>query len=135
MPQGGHLYMQRNEARNRVIHYLRAPDGQITEARRHLTGGAGSGNFNYLTDLSGIVVEGANSVALTPDNRFLFAVNVGDNSVSSFSVGDDGSLRALDVERTGNIVSGRSGTAKSLSTPPPAAPCMSCTPTVPATSG
>jgi hypothetical protein len=114
MPQGGHLYMRTNEARNRVIHYLRAPDGQITEAERHLTGGAGAGNFNYLTDLGGIVVEGANSVVLTPDNRFLLAANVGDNSVSSFSVADDGSLRPLDIKRTGNIVSGRSGTAKSL---------------------
>jgi hypothetical protein len=40
---------------------------------RHLTGGAGSGTFNYLTDLSGLVVEGANSVLLTPDNHFMFA--------------------------------------------------------------
>jgi hypothetical protein len=114
MSQGGHLYMQTNEARNSVVHYLRAPDGQITEVERQLTGGAGSGAFNYLTDLSGLVVEGANSVVLTPDNRFLFAANVGDNSVSSFRLGDDGSLTALDVKRTGNIVSGRSGSAKSL---------------------
>jgi hypothetical protein len=114
MKQGGHVYIQTNEARNRVIHYLRAPDGQITEVGRHLTGGAGSGNFNYLTDLSGIVVEGANSVVLTPDNRLLLAANVGDNSVSSFRVADDGSLTPLDVKRTGNIVGGRSGTAKSL---------------------
>jgi hypothetical protein len=34
--------MQTNEGRNRVIHYLRAPDGQITEVERHLTGAAGS---------------------------------------------------------------------------------------------
>jgi hypothetical protein len=96
------------------VHYLRAPDGQITEVERQLTGGAGSGAFNYLTDLSGLVVEGANSVVLTPDNRFLFAANVGDSSVSSFRIADDGSLTALDVKRTGNIVSGRSGSAKSL---------------------
>jgi hypothetical protein len=114
MKHGGHLYMQTNEARNRVVHYVRAPDGQITEVEPHLTGGAGSGTFNYLADLSGLVVEGANSVVLTPDNRFLFAANVGDNSVSSFRVADDGNLRPLDIKRTGNIVSGRSGTAKSL---------------------
>jgi hypothetical protein len=114
MPQAGHLYMQTNEARNSVVHYVRAPDGQITEVERHLTGGAGSGTFNYLTDLSGIVVEGANSIVLTPDNRFLLAANVGDNSVSSFRVAGDGDLEPLDVKRTGNIVGGRSGTAKSL---------------------
>jgi hypothetical protein len=114
MKQGGHLYLQTNEARNSVVHYMRAPGGQITEVERHLTGGAGSGGFNYLTDLSGLIVEGANSVVLTPDNRFLFAANVGDNSVSSFRVADDGNLKPLDVKRTGNIVNGRSGTAKSL---------------------
>jgi hypothetical protein len=79
MNQGRHLYMQTNEARNAVVHYL---------AR------------------SGLVVEGANSVLLTPDNRFLFAANVGDNSVSSFRVADNASLKPLDVKRTGNIVSG-----------------------------
>jgi 6-phosphogluconolactonase (cycloisomerase 2 family) len=110
----GHLYLQTNEVRNSVVHFRWAGDGQITEVGRHLTGGAGAGSFNYLTDLSGLVVEGANSVLLTPEHRFLFAANVGDNSVSSFRVGADGQLELLDVRRTGNVVSGRSGTAKSL---------------------
>jgi hypothetical protein len=118
MPQGGHLYMQTNEVRNCVIHYLRAPDGQVTEVERHLTGGSGAGTFNYLTTLEGLIVEGANSVLLTPDRRFLFVVNARDNSVSSFGVGEDGKLTLQDVKRTGNIVTGRSGTAKSLAYAP-----------------
>ena len=51
---------------------------------------------------------------LTPDRRFLFATNGGDNSVSSFSVDKDGRLALLDVKPTGNAVMGKSGTAKSL---------------------
>lgn len=49
---------------------------------------------------------------------FLFATNGGDNSVSSFSVGKNGKLTLLDVKSTGNVVKGRSGTAKSLAYSP-----------------
>ena len=58
--------------------------------------------------------EGAGSVILTPDRRFLVTTNGGDNSVSSFDVGDDGGLTLRDCQPTGNPVEGRSGTAKSL---------------------
>ena len=54
------------------------------------------------------------SVILTPDRRYLFTTNGGDNSVSSFSVGEGAKLALVDVKRTGNIVTRRSGTAKSL---------------------
>jgi hypothetical protein len=53
-------------------------------------------------------------MALTSDRRFLFAVNAGDNSVSSFSVSEGGKLALLDVKRTGNVVTGRSGAAGGL---------------------
>jgi hypothetical protein len=118
MMRGGHLYMQTSETRNCIVHYRRAPDGKITEVERCLTGGAGSGTFNYRSTPAGLVVEGAQSVLLTPDRRFLFAVNASDNSVSSFGVGEDGKLTLLDAKRTGNIVTGRSGTAKSLAYAP-----------------
>jgi hypothetical protein len=118
--QGGHLYMQTNEVRNCVIHYLRTPDGKITEVGRILTGGAGSGTYKPVSGQESApnAFEGANSVILTPDQRFLFATNGGDNSVSSFSVGMDGKLTLLDSKRTGNIVDGRSGTAKALAYSP-----------------
>jgi hypothetical protein len=117
---GGHLYMQTNEIRNCVIHYLRAPDGKITEARRIPTGGGGSGTYKPVSGQENApnAFEGANSVILTPDRRFLFATNGGDNSVSSFAVGADGKLALLDVKRTGNIVNGKSGTAKALAYSP-----------------
>jgi 6-phosphogluconolactonase (cycloisomerase 2 family) len=116
MNGGGHLYVQTNEFQNCVIHYLRSPDGTITESERHLTGGTGSGGYNPIVERESTPnpFEGARSVILSPDNRLLFATNAGDNSVSSFAVGEDGRLTLIDAKRTGNVVAGRSGSAKSL---------------------
>jgi hypothetical protein len=110
----GQLYMQTNESQNRVIHFVRDEDGTLTEAERCPTGGSGCGTFNHRANPQAIILDGAQGLLLAPDGRFLFAVNTCDNSVSSFGVGDGGELNLLDVKRTGNIVTGRSGTAKSL---------------------
>jgi Lactonase, 7-bladed beta-propeller len=119
MRNGGHLYMQTNEVRNCVVHYRRSADGTITEMERIPTGSSGSGAFSpiYQIDRPNDF-EGAGSLILTPDRRFLFTTNAGDNSVSSFAVGDDGQLTLLDVEPTGNAVAGRCGTADSLAYAP-----------------
>src|SRR5689334_4448886 len=50
---GGHLYMQTNETRNAVIHYLRSASGTITEVERIPTGGSGSGVFRPLYQANG----------------------------------------------------------------------------------
>ncbi|HVV25331.1 MAG TPA: hypothetical protein VHF06_38230 [Pseudonocardiaceae bacterium] len=120
MQAGGHLYLQSNEIRNIVIHYTRAANGVLTEVERVPTGGAGSGVYKPISKQESApnAFEAAGSVILTADRRFLFATNGGDNSVSSFGVGADGKLTLLDVKRTGNIVDGRSGTAKSLAYSP-----------------
>ena len=113
---GGHLYIQTNETRNEVIHYRRAANGEITEMERTPTGGAGSGVFKPISGQESApnAFEGAGSVILRPDRRCLFTTNGGDNSVSSFAVGEDGRLTLIDVCATGNPVEGRSGTAKSV---------------------
>jgi 6-phosphogluconolactonase (cycloisomerase 2 family) len=120
MHQGGHLYMQTNEVRNCIIRYSRAASGEITEVERVPTGGAGSGTFKPISGQESAPnsFEGAASVILTPDRKLLFATNGGDNSVSSFHVGEDGRLALVDVKPTGNPVEGRSGTAKSLAYSP-----------------
>jgi hypothetical protein len=112
----GNLYMQTNELRNAVVHYRRSYNGKINEVERTSTGGAGSGEFKPISGQESApnAFEGAGSLILSPDRRFLFATNGGDNSVSSFAVDDDGRLTLLDVTQTGNAVEGRSGTAKSL---------------------
>jgi 6-phosphogluconolactonase (cycloisomerase 2 family) len=116
---GGHLYIQTNETRNAIIHYHRSANGTITEVERVPTGGAGSGVFRPIYEANGPnAFEGAGSVILTSDRRFLFTTNGGDNSVSSFSVGKDGRLTLVDVKPTGNEVKGKSGTAKSLAYSP-----------------
>src|SRR5215470_1131916 len=113
---GGHLYMQTNEIRNCVVHYRRAANAPITEMERTATGGAGSGTFKPISGQESApnAFEGAGSVILSADCRFLFATNGGDNSVSSFSVDKDGRLTLLDTKPTGNAVEEKSGTAKSL---------------------
>jgi len=120
MMHGGYLYMQTNEIRNAVIRYRRSANGTITEVERVPTGGSGSGVFKPISGQESApnAFEAAGSVILTPDGRFLFTTNGGDNSVSSFGVGGDGKLTLLDVKRTGNVVAGRSGTAKSLAYSP-----------------
>src|SRR5262245_22424056 len=116
----GHLYMQTNELRNAVVHYRRSANGAIEEVDRIATGGAGSGEFKPTSGQASApnAFEGAASVILSPDRRFLFTTNGGDNSVSSFAVGDDGRLTLVDVCSTGNPIEGRSGTAKSLAYAP-----------------
>src|SRR4029077_2426972 len=86
--RGGHLYTQTNGTRNDVVHYRWSANGTLTEAERVPTGGAGSGTFKPISGQESApnAFEGAGSVILTPDRRFLFATNGGDNSVSSFSV-------------------------------------------------
>jgi 6-phosphogluconolactonase (cycloisomerase 2 family) len=113
---GGHLYMQTNEIRNCIVRYHRDANGQIREEERIATGGCGSGTFKPISGQESApnAFEGAGSVILSPDCRFLFTTNGGDNSVSSFSVDKDGGLTLLDTKPTGNPVEGKSGTAKSL---------------------
>src|SRR4029077_11805543 len=99
--------MQSNETKNCVIHYHWSANGALTEVGRVDTGGAGSGLLSPIYHISRPNhFEGAGSVILTPDCRFLFATNGGDNSVSSFAVGEEGRLTLLDVKRTGNTTNG-----------------------------
>jgi len=113
---GGPLYMQTNETHNAIIHYHRDAKGALTEVERVPTRGAGSGVVSPIYHISRPNdLEGAGSVILSPDRRLLFATNAGDNSVSSFSVGEDGKLKMVDVKRTGNSALGG---AKSLAYAP-----------------
>ncbi len=113
---GGHLYMQTNELKNAIIHYRWAESGTLTEVERVATSGAGSGDISPIYHISRPNHhEGAGSVTLTPDRRFLFTTNAGDNSASSFAVDKEGRLKLLDVKPTGNK---RKGGAKSVAYAP-----------------
>src|SRR5262245_35430266 len=95
------------------MHYRWDESGKLTEVERVATGGAGSGTFKPISGQESApnAFEGAGSVIVAADRRFLFATNGGDNSVSSFSLDKDGRLKLLDVKPTGNEVKGKSDTA------------------------
>lgn len=112
----GHLYMQTNETQNRITHFGRKADGQLDLLETVPTRGAGSGFFKPISGQESAPnsFEGAGSVILAESNTLLFATNGGDNSVTSFRVSPDGKLTVIDRQPTGEPVTGRSGTAKSL---------------------
>jgi 6-phosphogluconolactonase (cycloisomerase 2 family) len=112
----GHVYMQTNETQNRIMHFGRKADGKLKLLESVPTGGAGSGVFKPVSGQESApnAFEGAGSVILAESNTLLFATNGGDNSVSSFRVSSDGKLTVIDRQPTGEPVTGRSGTAKSL---------------------
>ena len=112
----GHLYMQTNETQNRITHFGRKADGQLDLLKSVPTRGAGSGFFKPISGQESAPnsFEGAGSVILAESNTLLFATNGGDNSVTSFRVSPDGKLTVIDRQPTGEPVTGRSGTAKSL---------------------
>src|ERR1700741_5501838 len=87
---GGHLNMQTNEVKNAIIHYRRSANGTLTEVERVATGGAGSGLFKPITGQASAPnsFEGAASVILSPDHRFLFATNGANKAGGSFAVDD-----------------------------------------------
>ncbi|MEJ7681001.1 MAG: hypothetical protein WKG06_24745 [Segetibacter sp.] len=91
-------------------------DGSLIEKQRIATGGAGSGTFKPITGQASApnAFEGVKSVILSADHKWLFTTNGGNNSVSSFKVADNGTLTLTDVQPTGQPISGKSGTAKSL---------------------
>lgn len=112
----GALYMQTNGTTNEIIYYARMEDGSLVEKQRIATGGNGSGTYKPITGQESApnAFEGVKSVILSPDHKWLFTTNGGNNSVSSFAVATDGMLTLTDVQPTGQAVSGKSGTAKSL---------------------
>src|SRR5258708_2437922 len=116
----GHVYIQTNEIENAIIHYERSATGALTEVERIGTRGAGSGEFKPISGQESApnAFEGAGSIIFSPDRRFLFTTNGGDNSVSSFGVSEDGRLTLLDVKPTGNPAERKNPT----STPLPFAP-------------
>jgi 6-phosphogluconolactonase len=90
----GAVYAITNAATgNSVAVYNRAGNGGLTPAGVFASGGAGTG--------AGLGSQGA--VIVTEDQRFLFAVNAGSNSVSSFRIVPDGLVLADTVSSGGQL--------------------------------
>ena len=93
----GMVYTMTNEYTNRIVAFSRLQNGQVTFLDTFDTGG--SGTAEQIVDP--LVSQG--SVILSRGNCFLFAVNAGSNSISSFKVTPTGKLWLRDVEYSNGI--------------------------------
>ncbi len=88
---GHYLYTESNEAgMNNIMVYQINYDGSLQWSSNTASGGVGTG--------AALGSQGA--LALSNDNNWLFAVNAGSNSVSSFKVNRDGSLTLVSTENS-----------------------------------
>ncbi|HEX5613865.1 MAG TPA: beta-propeller fold lactonase family protein [Acidimicrobiia bacterium] len=86
-PEPGSVYVLSNQvAGNSVLEYARAADGRLTFVAAHATGGVGTGG--------GLGSQGA--VIVDRPGRYVYAVNAGSNSVTSFRV-TAGGLERVDI--------------------------------------
>ncbi len=83
----GYLYTESNAtAHNEILCYKQHSDGSLSHESTVASGGTGIGIFQGL----GLDVQGA--LALSANHEWLFAVNAGSNTISSFEVHNDGSI-------------------------------------------
>ncbi len=79
----GYVYTMSNEqTQNSLLCYAQHGNGSLTYMSTVLSGGKGSG--------AGLGSQG--SIVISADHKWLFAVNAGDNTISSFRIRTDGSL-------------------------------------------
>lgn len=88
---GHYLYTESNEtAGNKIISFEIRPGGSLDWNSSTVSGGTGSG--------SPLGSQGA--IVISPDHEWLFSVNAGSNSVSSFKINDNGSLSLVSTENS-----------------------------------
>lgn len=91
----GAVYALTNSpAGNAVVVYGRGGDGSLTPAGTFATGGTGTG--------AGLGSQGA--VTVSDDHRWLFAVNAGSNSLSSFRIRPDQTLELVGAAPSGGTM-------------------------------
>jgi 6-phosphogluconolactonase len=90
-PPGAVYTLTNSPAGNAVLVYARGEDGSLTPAGSFATGGAGSG--------AGLGSQ--NAVIVSDDQEWLFAVNAGSNSISSFRIRPGQRLELIDTAPSG----------------------------------
>ena len=97
----GAVYAQSNDLRkNTIVAYARMSDDTFKLIGTFPTGGKGANlNNNSVSD----PLISQNSVVVTPNRRYLLAVNAGSNSVSLFKVLPDFSLKLRSVRRVAGV--------------------------------
>ncbi len=97
MPRNAVYSMTNASPRNRVIAFRRGPNGRLTRIQAYATGGSGTG-ANMVDPLAS-----QNSIVMSRLGHFLYVVNAGSNTISSFRVADDGTLTLVDEISSGGI--------------------------------
>lgn len=94
----GSVYSMTNAAEcNEVVAFSRGFEGKLTRIKAFETGGSGTG-IPVVDPL-----ESQGSLVLSQDGRFLFVVNAGSGSISSFRVLESGALSLEDVDSSGGV--------------------------------
>lgn len=94
-----YLYTESNGVNHNDIHcYKQHSDGSLTHEGTTASGGTGIGTYQ------GFGLDGQGALALSDNHKWLFAVNAGSNSISSFQVHSDGSLTLAHTEGAGGTV-------------------------------
>ncbi|WP_088834525.1 lactonase family protein [Paenibacillus tyrfis] len=99
------VYIMTNmEGMNEVIAFYRDMNGILTFTGYYPTYGKGTGTKKVSSATANDGIDpliSQSSLSLSRDGRFLFAVNAGSNSISSFSITDSGRLVLVDVKPSG----------------------------------
>lgn len=99
------VYIMTNMAEmNEVIAFYRDMNGMLTFMGAHPTYGRGTGprEVSAATANDGVdPLASQGSLCLSRDGRFLFAVNTGSGTISSFIITDSGKLVLMDVKPSG----------------------------------
>ena len=91
----GYLYIESNDSTgNAIVAYKQGTDGKLTWSSTTSSGGKGAGK--------GLGSEGA--LAINEDHTWLFAVNAGSNSISSFKINNDGKLKLKHTVSSGGTL-------------------------------
>lgn len=88
------LYITTNDptpGQNAVLAFRRGPDGALNFLGRYPMGGTGVGNPNFRLG----TLDSDQSLIVSPDRRFLFAVNSGSDSIAVFGIHSDGTLETM----------------------------------------
>lgn len=92
------IYSMSNAAEcNEIMAFHQEANGNLTFIKAYKTGGKGTGEQT----VDPLMSQG--SIVLSDNNRFLFGVNAGSNSISSFKITNSGTLLPADVQHCGGF--------------------------------
>ena len=98
----GMVYMMTNQTtENQIVAYRRFDNGTLAIRDQYPTGGQGTGPASA-SGIDPLVSQG--SLILSHRKRFLFAVNAGSNTITSFRVMQDGGLVRASVVPSGGVM-------------------------------